>query len=184
MYVTAHADRMPPTVLKGVDLFVALAEDPSKYVDEFCKLVGEQRPDLPPSEGERAHRAIAWWRARGAPFWYQPPADGGEHRRHRHQYFDGQMDPADRFYFRGPNGKLNLSVENLRAFMQLAEGVDDETWLYHLRRGDYANWFREKIQDKELAAVAEQLQHANDVSPKDSRQRITEIIRKLYIREL
>ena len=30
------------------------------------------------------------------------------------------------------------------------EGVDEETWVYHLKRGDYARWFRDKIQDQEL----------------------------------
>ena len=183
MYVTAHADQMPPTVLRSVDLFVALAEDPSKYLDGFCEMVGVRRPELP-LEDDGSRRAIAWWRAPRRAVWFEPPPDRGEHRRHRHQYFDGEMDPADRFYFRGPSGKLNLPVENLRSFMQLADGVDDETWLYHLRRGDYARWFREKIQDEDLAVVSEQLQRADDVSPKNSRQRINEMIRKLYVKEL
>ena len=103
------------------------------------------------------------------PFWFQRPEARGEHLRHRHQYFDGEMQPADRFYFRGPDGKLNLAAGNLRTFMELAEGVDDETWLHHLRRGDYSRWFREKTQDEELAAVAEHLQHNDDVSAKNSR---------------
>ena len=68
--------------------------------------------------------------------------------------------------------------------MQLAEGVDEETWVYHLKRGDYARWFRDKIQDQELTAVTEQLQRADDVSPQDSRQRVLEMIRKLYVKEI
>jgi len=36
-------------------------------------------------------------------------------------------------------------------FSQLADGVDDETWLHHLRRGDYSSWMREAIKDGELA---------------------------------
>ena len=36
-------------------------------------------------------------------------------------------------------------------FMQMAEGVDDATWLYHLQQGDYVRWFRDKIKDEELA---------------------------------
>ena len=106
------------------------------------------------------------------------------HQRHQHQYFDGSMDPENRFYFRGPKGTLNLAADNLRTFMQLAEGVDNETWVYHLKRGDYACWFRDKIQNEELAAVTEQLQRADDVSPQDSRQRVLEMIRKLYVKDL
>ena len=58
------------------------------------------------------------------------------------------MDPEHRFYFRGPKGELNLPAQNLRIFMQLGEGVDDETWLHHLRQGDYDRWFREIIKDE------------------------------------
>ena len=94
------------------------------------------------------------------------------------------MDPENQFHFRGPEGKLNLAAQNLRTFMQLAEGVGDETWLYHLNRGDYAPWFRDSIQDAALARVAEQLQHADDVSAQDSRNQIIEMIRKLYVKEI
>jgi len=62
--------------------------------------------------------------------------------------------------------------------------LDEETWIYHLRRGDYASWFRNKVQDEELAVVAEQLQRADNESAKHSRERIIEMIRKLYVKEL
>jgi hypothetical protein len=40
---------------------------------------------------------------------------------------------------------------NTTIFLQLAEGLDDETWEFHLRRGDYSEWFRQTIKDPELA---------------------------------
>jgi hypothetical protein len=141
-------------------------------------------PKLKPPEDEQQHRAIAWWRGKRLPFWFRRFPPRGEHQRHQHKYFDGDMDPENQFHFRGPEGKLNLAAQNLRTFMQLAEGVDDETWLYHLKRGDYASWFRDSIQDADLSGVAEQLQHADDVSAQDSRNQIIEMIRKLYVREM
>ena len=36
----------------------------------------------------------------------------------------------------------------------MADGVDDETWLHHLRAGDYSRWFREGIKDDALADEA------------------------------
>jgi HAD superfamily hydrolase (TIGR01484 family) len=184
MYVTAFPNKLPPSVLTSIDLFVAIGDDPAKLLAAYCQLIGAHPPELAPPEDGQVHRAIAWWRAEGSPFWFRRPPARGEHLRHRHQYFDGEMDPADRFYFRGPNGKLNLAAGNLRTFMELAEGVDDETWLYHLRRGDYARWFRDAIQDVELAAVAQQLQNPADGSAKNSRERIGEMIQKLYVKEL
>jgi hypothetical protein len=37
-------------------------------------------------------------------------------------------------------------------FVQIAEGIDDRTWMHHLKQGDYSAWFREIIKDRELAA--------------------------------
>ena len=40
---------------------------------------------------------------------------------------------------------------NLTLFLQIADGVDDATWLYHLGRGEYSSWVREHIKDAGLA---------------------------------
>ena len=77
-----------------------------------------------------------------------------------------------------------LGAGNLKTFMQLADGIDDETWLFHLRRGDYGEWFLNKVQDEELAAVADQLKSADDVSAEQSRARIHEMIQKLYVKHV
>jgi hypothetical protein len=182
MYITAHPEQLPRNVLSAVDLFVAISIEPAKLLREYCELLGEKTPKLEPSPDAEAHRAIAWWRRKRMPFWFQRLTPRGEHQRHLHQYFDGEMDPADCFYFRGPSGALNLAAGNLRTFMQLAAGVDELTWRYHLKQGDYARWFREKIQDQELAAVAERLQRQK-IAPKDSRNQMLEMIRKTYVRQ-
>ncbi|WP_243713820.1 hypothetical protein [Nostoc sp. 106C] len=43
-------------------------------------------------------------------------------------------------------------------FTQIAEGVDEETWLFHLQRGDYSRWFREAIKDESLAEEVEKIE--------------------------
>ncbi len=58
-----------------------------------------------------------------------------ERRRHQRKYAEGDLGPERSFYFRGADGKLNLQAQNLLIFMQIADGVDDETWMYHLKRG-------------------------------------------------
>jgi hypothetical protein len=84
------------------------------------------------------------------------------------------------FYFRGPEQKLNLRAQNLQIFTQLAGGVDDQTWLHHLRRGDYSRWFREAIKDEELARVAAAVEQQRDVSPDESRAVIKSAIEQRY----
>ena len=45
----------------------------------------------------------------------------------------------------------NLKAQNLVVFCQIAEGIDEETWMFHLHRGDYSRWFRHAIKDEYLA---------------------------------
>ena len=55
--------------------------------------------------------------------------------------------------------------------LMLAQGVDDETWLFHLRRGDYTRWFRDAIKDNDLAEEVESLETSED--PMQSRESLS-----------
>jgi HAD superfamily hydrolase (TIGR01484 family) len=81
------------------------------------------------------------------------------------------------FYFRGPDQKLNLRAQNLRVFAQLAEGVDDATWEFHLHRGDYSRWFADVIGASELAADTARLERDN-LSAAESRQQVVNLIER------
>lgn len=183
MYITAFIDQLPAPVLGSVDLFVAIGDEPREHLEKYCELIGEKPPELAPPADRQKHRAIAWWRHLGPPAWFKRLPAPEEHQRHRHGYLDGDMDPEHRFYFRGPKGELNLAAQNLRVFMQLGEGVDDKTWDFHLREGDYARWFREIIKDEELAARAEKLSTNGNLPPAESRERLFEYIRQRYQQE-
>lgn len=102
-----------------------------------------------------------------------------ERIRHRRKYAEGDV-RYHSFYFRGPHGKHNLKAQNLFIFSQLAEGIDEETWLYHLRRGDYSRWFREVIKDESLAEEARIIEQRTDISPWGTRCLIREAIGKRY----
>ena len=69
-----------------------------------------------------------------------------ERHRHRRKYAAGSLGDDKSFYFRGPREALNLRAHNLALFLQIADGVDDETWLHHLRQHDYSSWLRERDQ--------------------------------------
>jgi hypothetical protein len=183
MFITAFIEQLPEAVLRNIDLFVAIGDDPSQSLAQYCKSLGESVPDLKPPIDRQEHHAIAWWRQLGPPAWFHRLPPTSEHQRHRHGYLDGDMDPEHRFYFRGPKGELNLGAQNLRLFMQLGEGVDDETWLHHLRQGDYARWFRDIIKDDALAEVAENLPTNGEVTAQESRKKLFAFIRKKYEKE-
>jgi hypothetical protein len=104
-----------------------------------------------------------------------------ERRRHRRKYAEGELPPDRSFYFRGPEGKLNLRAQNLTLFLQLADGVDDETWEHHRKEGDYSKWFAESVKDEELSAAAKQVEALDDIDPEQSRAMIRAAIERDYI---
>jgi hydroxymethylpyrimidine pyrophosphatase-like HAD family hydrolase len=180
MFITAFLDRLHPDILLSANILLALSESPSRLINEYCNLIkATPAPLAPPSDGQD-HQAAFWWRDRGDPFWLKRIEPKGEHLRHQRTYLDGEMDENMWFHFRGPENTLNIGVQNLRMFMQVGDGLDDETWLYHLRRGDYGNWFREVILDEELAALAKRLEKNRDLSPQDSREEISKFILGKY----
>ncbi len=103
-----------------------------------------------------------------------------ERRRHQRKYAEGELGTDKSFYFRGPEGTLNLRAQNLILFLQLADGVDDATWLYHLHQGDYSRWFRDSVNDAGLAAEAAQIEARRDLSASASRALIRSAIEQRY----
>ena len=103
-----------------------------------------------------------------------PPTSKKE--RHRRKYAVGDLASEKSFFFQGPDRKLNLRANNLTIFAQIAEGVDDATWFYHLQRGDYERWFGESIGDEDLALAAKNAAR----QPATSRQVILSAIRDRY----
>jgi hypothetical protein len=101
------------------------------------------------------------------------------HHRHTRKYAQGRLGEDLSFYFRGPAAALNLRAYNLSSFLELAQGVDDTTWLYHLKRGDYTRWFRNIIKDEDLAAEAQSSESLDDAN--QSRRAVAEAIKKRYV---
>jgi hypothetical protein len=103
-----------------------------------------------------------------------------ERQRHRRKYAEGELPPERSFYFRGPDGKLNLRAQNLIMFRQIADGVDDATWLHHLRQGDYSHWLETAIKDPSLARIVQEVEGTPELSARDSRRRVASAIEDRY----
>lgn len=177
IYVTVHPDQMSPGVLRGVQTVLAVGSRAPDVLASFCAAIGEAPPSVAP--GDSDDKVLFWNRPSGEPpRWVRADRPQAEHKRHTRKYARGELGDDKSFYFTGPDGKLNLRAQNLMIFLQIAEGIDDETWLYHLRRGDYARWFREAIKDDDLADEAQPLQDAGDAA--QSRSRMREIVERRY----
>jgi hypothetical protein len=181
MLITLEPDRVFPLMLSNMDLVIAIGEEPDAMLRNFSEAVHHDPP--PRTRTTLRHgEALAWfWRTGEEPFWIRTGRPRTERRRHRRKYAEGELGPELSFYFRGPEDKLNLRAQNLSMFLQLGDGVDDETWLFHLKSGHYSKWFRDVIKDPELAAQTERLEHEQNGSAELTRKYIRSEIEKRYI---
>jgi hydroxymethylpyrimidine pyrophosphatase-like HAD family hydrolase len=182
LLVTVHPDHISREALSGVDVVLAVGEAPAETLGAYADALGLAPPDLPALEPS-ADEVLAWFRSAGdaAEVVRVAPARG-DRRRHRRKYAEGDVGPEKSFYFRGPEGKLKLRAQNLVLFTQIAEGVDDETWLHHLHQGDYSRWFREAIKDDGLATEVERIERLDGTSADESRDRVKAAIDERYSR--
>lgn len=182
LLLTVHPEKIARELLEKVGTVIAIGASPRETVESFTKSIGIDAPHVPADPLAAGH-ALAWLRAdasdRGMIAFEASPSTG-EHHRHLRKYATGDLGEDRSFYFRGPKGRLKLRAQNLEVFLQMAEGVDDETWRFHLESGDIARWFRENIKDAELAEAAEVVQKTQGLAAADSRGEIREAIEKRY----
>jgi len=180
LVVTLEPDRVAPAVLSSIDVVIAIGKEPAEMLNIFRKSVGESPAPL---ENVTLHPGELWPGCAipvNLHLYSRVHPPRAERRRHRRKYAEGELRPDRCFYFRGPEGKLNLKAQNLAIFLQIADGVDDATWLFHLKNGDIARWFPDVIKDPELALQVE-LMERGDVNADESRKHIRSEIEQRYI---
>jgi hypothetical protein len=140
------------------------------------------RDGAPPPAGpslERGEAALAWLDSEPRAVRFRVSRRRVHHRRHVRKYTEGELPPERSFFFRGPPGALNLRAANLTRFVELAEGVDEATWAYHLAGGEYSAWLREMIKDPDLAEEVAAIETAG-TPPAESRRQALERVRLKY----
>ncbi len=179
LFITVHPNQVTRAAMESVDVILAVGKDPDDTVEQFRTALGETAVNEKPVElgdGE----VLFWSRLTKKMVPVKLVPSKLERRRHTRKYAEGELPPERSFYFRGAEGKLNLRAQNLFAFLELADGVDDDTWKFHLAAGDYSRWFRERIKDDILATEAAALETAPEESPRAGRERMREIVEKHY----
>lgn len=178
VFITVHPDHMARAALGIVDRVVTVGKSPEETLQALCSALGEPRPSsAAPSlaEGEIylwSRRTRTGQRVRLTPSQVQ-------HRRHVRKYAEGTLSEERSFYFTGPKGKMRLRAQNLILFMQLADGIDDATWMHHLRQHDYSTWLREQIHDGDLADKVRTIE-SSKMSAADSKRQIRAAIEQQY----
>lgn len=175
--VTVHPASVSPAALAGVNAVIAVGAAPGETLADFCQAVGDNPPQIARGRDDGSE-VIAWFRGSPEAHPVHVAPSSAERRRHRRKYAEGDIQERS-FYFRGPAGSLNLRAQNLNMFIQIAEGVDDDTWVHHLRRGDYSDWMRTAIKDERLAEQVSEVEQAG-LSPAESRARIKAAIENEY----
>jgi HAD superfamily hydrolase (TIGR01484 family) len=179
--VTVHPDLVSPAVLSSVGGIIAVGSDPHSVFKLFNKAARKNLQVGTLGQGQAAGSVVAWRFGDSAgPCSVEVQPAKGQRKRHLRKYASGELGEDKSFYFRGKDGKLNLRAQNMNLFAQLAEGVDDETWTFHLCHGDYSRWLREATKDKEIAEAVERIEKDGNLSFAESRRQIIDAIRKHY----
>lgn len=178
--VTVHPDHVTASVLSTIDAVFAVGGEPRATLKSFTRPLGLRAPALPASPSLPGG-VLAWFKGRDdLPCYLRVPPPRQQRHRHRRKYAVGELGPDKSFYFRGPRQALNLRAQNLALFVQMAEGIDDETWTHHLARGDYSRWFREAIKDEDLANAMDRIEARQDLTPDESRARMKSLVEDRY----
>jgi HAD superfamily hydrolase (TIGR01484 family) len=149
LFITTNPEQVSPRVIDCVDRLLVVGNNSGKSVEAFCRRRAIALPGVVPEPGlgevlelDPASQQVQKRHA--------IPATGTR-RRHRRKYAEGRLGEDVSFWFRGPEGKLNLRAHNLTIFVAMADGVDEVTWEWHRQNGDYSRWLRDCVKDAELA---------------------------------
>jgi HAD superfamily hydrolase (TIGR01484 family) len=175
--VTVHPDAVDLGALRAVNAVLALGSKAGEVVVTYCRAVGVAAPPHLPQPDE--HEGLFYSVAGDARI-LRLDRPQQEHKRHTRQYAEGRLGSDRSFYFRGPDNALNLRAHNLTVFVEMAAGIDDDTWEHHRHGGDYSRWFRDAIKDERLAREAAEIEQNPRLDSKESRKRIEQAIWRLY----
>jgi hydroxymethylpyrimidine pyrophosphatase-like HAD family hydrolase len=177
--VTVHPDHLAPAVLAPIDVVFAIGPSPEETLKRFAGAAA-QHLTWPEDLDYVPGNVVAWFVSNSQPpFSMQAQHARAERIRHHRKYAEGDL-RWHSFYFRGPDNRHNLKAQNLQVFSQIAEGISESTWMFHLRSNDYSRWFRDSVRDNYLADEAERIERRMDLTPYETRVLILELIRARY----
>ena len=177
MLVTTEPELLNPAIVLHTNLAIVIGKDPGNIINQYAQLKKNSEPGISVKELNKGEAWI-WEIDKHDPFPVRIEKPAQLMQRHKKKYATGDMQDSS-FYFRGPGHKLNLKANNLMIFIQMAEGVDDDTWMYHFGKKDYSQWFRNAVHDDELSDAAEKIEE-QETDPAKSKEKILNLIKEKY----
>jgi hypothetical protein len=119
LLITVHPGTVSPIALGKINTVIVVGREPQALLREFAQTVSGENPEAPAGNLDRGE-ALVWLRDenRVIPKLKVEPSRN-EHQRHRRKYAEGELEADRSFYFKGPDGALNLRAQNLNTFVQL-----------------------------------------------------------------
>jgi len=177
LFVTTHPEQVSRRMLDCVDRLLVVGRDAHTAIEAFCHArdiaVPGDIPEVAPGE------VLVLAPEHGPLLKLRAIAGTGDRRRHRRKYAEGRLGTDTSFYFRGAEEKLNLRAHNLTMFVDLADGIDEATWVWHRDRGDYSRWLRDCVKDVELAEEVAGIE-ADGTGPAEARRQVRAAIERRY----
>jgi hypothetical protein len=178
--LTVHPASVSREILKEANLVLVVGRNPGKTLEEYCTAAQVPAPVVESVTLESFEAVAHWVDGNSPPIKLTTLPPRAEQQRHRRKYAEGRLSADRCFVFRGPSGQLNLRAYNLTTFVELGFGVDDATWLYHLKRGEYSDWLRKEIKDDDLARQVASVELHPDGDAKRSREAVRKAIEERY----
>ncbi len=177
--VTVHPEVLCRPVLQRLNGLLVVGAEPEVAIEQFTAAT-RRRLELPADRSLQTGQALVWFDG-ATPTMQRVTLQRtrSDHRRHSRKYAEGELSDDRSFYFVGPAGQLKLRAQNLMVFLQIGDGVDDATWLHHLKRHDYSSWIDSEIKDPALASEV----HAIEGTLSDaalSRRAVRAAVERLY----
>jgi HAD superfamily hydrolase (TIGR01484 family) len=178
LFITMRPQLLSRRVLDSVDSLLVVGAEPEASIQAFCEARGLPVPgEIPPIEtGQALLLRVA---EPGIMRRVEVIPGVGIRRRHLRKYAEGKLAEESVFYFRGPEGKLKLRAHNLVLFVQMGDGVDEETWEFHRRNGDYSDWMLSCVKDEELSEEVAAIE-TGDLPFEEARNAVREAIERRY----
>jgi hypothetical protein len=157
--ISTSPDQLSAKVLSKIGMVMVVGRNTAYPIKQICKVLQKDVPSIPDvSDGEMC----VWDMENGtAPMTIRYFLPQKLLKRHKRKYAEGNMD-SNSLVFTGVGNKMNLVAPNLMMFKHIAEGIDVDSWLFHLRRKDFSNWFRDKVHDENLAKISEEGENIQD----------------------